>query len=89
MTTEAPYVILKRTLTRCGFRQGETAIECRVTESYIGSVLNGRTPISARLAVRLGKIAESPEYWWKLQCDADLVTAYAEEKNGLIVGYSR
>jgi addiction module HigA family antidote len=50
----------------------------------VSNVLQGKRPISAELALRLGRaLGHSPQYWLNLQTTCDLKTTQIEFKDSL------
>ena len=75
----SPGELLMLFLDRMGRRQSELATAMGVSRVIINKIANGRAPITARMAVRLGTAtATPPEYWLGIQSKYDLEEARRE-----------
>jgi len=71
-----PGVYLKELLDELGISQYRLAKDLRVPAMRINDVVNGRRPITAELALRLGRYFEqNPRYWPNLQALYDMDVA--------------
>ena len=71
-----PGVYLKELLDDLGISQYKLAKDLGVPAMRINHVVNGRRPITAELALRLGRYFEqSPRYWLNLQTRYDMDVA--------------
>ena len=68
-----PGVYLKELLDELGISQYRLAKDLGVPAMRINHVVNGRRPITAELALRLGRyFAQNPRYWLNLQARYDM-----------------
>ena len=69
-------VIRNQILRRLKLRQADLARAMDVSTVTVNHIVNGKTPITAGMAVRLGRVTgTSPDYWLGLQRDLDLFRA--------------
>lgn len=73
-----PGEFLAETLQELGISQARFARAIGVSPMRISHVVNGTRPISAELALRIGRaLGQSPQYWLNLQTMYDLKVAEA------------
>ena len=73
-----PGEFLAETLEELGFSQAAFARALGVSPMRISHVIKGARPVTAELALLLGRaLDQSPQYWLNLQADHDLKTAEA------------
>jgi len=73
-----PGEFLRETLEELGVSQAQFARAIAVSPMRISHVLNGTRPVTAELALLLGRaFGQSPQYWLNLQMTYDLKTAQA------------
>jgi len=73
-----PGEFLAETLQELGISQARFARAIGVSPMCISHVVNGTRPISAELALRIGRaLGQSPQYWLNLQTMYDLKVAEA------------
>ncbi|MDO9012043.1 MAG: HigA family addiction module antitoxin [Gallionella sp.] len=71
-----PGEFLRETLDELGLTQAAFAKALGVSPMRISLVLSGSRPVTAELALRLGRaLGQSPQYWLNLQTTYDLKTA--------------
>jgi len=71
-----PGEFLAEVLEELNISQAAFARAIGVTPMQISYVIRGARPVSADLALRIGKVlGQSPEYWLNLQASYDLKTA--------------
>lgn len=71
-----PGAYLKEQLEELGLSQYRLAKEISVPAMRINYVINGKRPINAELALRLGRyFGQSPRYWLNLQSRYDMDVA--------------
>jgi antitoxin HigA-1 len=71
-----PGVYLKELLDELSLSQYKLAKELAVPAMRINHVVNGRRPITAELALRLGRyFGQNPRYWMNLQSRYDMDVA--------------
>ena len=71
-----PGEFLRETLDELGLTQAAFAQALGVSPMRISHVLSGSRPVTAELALRLGRaLGQSPQYWLNLQTAFDLKTA--------------
>lgn len=74
-----PGVFLAEILEELQVSQAELAHAAGVTPMQVSQVVAGSRPMSADLALRLGKVlGQTPQYWLNLQRDHDLGEAQAK-----------
>jgi antitoxin HigA-1 len=73
-----PGEFLAETLQELGISQARFARAIGVSPMRISHVVNGTRPVSAELALRIGRaLGQSPQYWLNLQTMYDLKVAEA------------
>lgn len=73
-----PGEFLAETLQELGISQARFARAIGVSPMRISHVVNGTRPVSAELALRIGRaLRQSPQYWLNLQTMYDLKVAEA------------
>lgn len=71
-----PGEFLKEALEELGTSQAEFARVIRVSPMRVSHVINGTRPVTAELALLIGRaFGQSPQYWLNLQAAYDLKTA--------------
>jgi addiction module HigA family antidote len=71
-----PGEYLKETLEELGMSQNAFALSIGVSAMRISHVIHGKRPVTAELAVLLGKaFGQAPQYWMNLQTSYDLKVA--------------
>ena len=71
-----PGVYLKELMVELSLSQYRLARELGVPAMRINHVVNGRRPVTAELALRLGRyFGQNPRYWISLQCRYDMDVA--------------
>jgi addiction module HigA family antidote len=71
-----PGEFLSEILEELGLSQAAFAKAVGVSAMRISHVVKGKRPVTAELALRLGRVlGQSPEYWLNLQRVYDLATA--------------
>lgn len=71
-----PGVYLQELLEELGVSQYRLAKELHVPAMRINHVVHGRRPVTAELALRLGRyFGQSPQYWANLQTRYDMDVA--------------
>jgi addiction module HigA family antidote len=66
-------VLKEQILKPLGIKQADLARAMGVSKPRIHYVVNGRSPITVELALRLGRVTNTtPEYWLALQSEFDL-----------------
>ena len=74
-----PGKFLKEALDELGTSQAEFARAVGISSMRISHVVNGTRPVTAELALLLGRaFGQSPQYWLNLQAAHDLKTAEHE-----------
>jgi addiction module HigA family antidote len=80
-----PGEFLRETLDDLGLTQAALADAIGVSPMRVSHLLRGDRPVTAELALRLGRaLGQTPQYWLNLQTAYDLKMAQAEMKNGLL-----
>lgn len=80
-----PGEFLRETLEELGLTQAAFAAAIGVSPMRISYVLKGARPVTAELALRIGRaLGQSPYYWLNLQTAYDLKTAEVEMKQALL-----
>ena len=80
-----PGEFLRETLEELGLTQAALADAIGVSPMRVSHLLRGDRPVTAELALRLGRaLGQTPQYWLNLQTGYDLKMAQAEMKNGLL-----
>jgi addiction module HigA family antidote len=73
-----PGVFLAKTLADLGLSQAGLARVIGVSPMRISHVVKGKRPVTAELALLLGRaFDQSPQYWLNLQARVDLASAKA------------
>ncbi|MBI5445978.1 MAG: HigA family addiction module antidote protein [Deltaproteobacteria bacterium] len=71
-----PGVYLREILEELGLSQYRLAKELHVPAMRISHLIHGRRPVTAELALRLGRyFGQSPQYWANLQTRYDMDVA--------------
>lgn len=71
-----PGVFLKEILDELGISQNAFAQAIGVSPMRVSHVINGTRPVTAELALLIGKaFGQTPTYWMNLQTSYDLKTA--------------
>jgi len=79
-----PGEFLKEALKELGTSQAEFARVIGVSPMRISHVVNGTRPVTAELALLIGRaFGQSPQYWLNLQSAYDLKTAEQEIRSRL------
>lgn len=80
-----PGEFLRETLEDLRLTQAALADAIGVSPMRVSHLLRGDRPVTAELALRLGRaLGQTPQYWLNLQTAYDLKVAQAEMKNGLL-----
>lgn len=80
-----PVDYIKELLTELNLSQYRVAKDLCVSSMRINHVVNGKRPVTAELALRLGRyFGQSPEYWLNLQCRYDMDIAEDEMMDEII-----
>lgn len=79
-----PGEFLRETLDELGLTQAAFADALGVSPMRVSHVLRGDRPVTAELALRLGRaLGQTPQYWLNLQTTYDLKIAQADMKDSL------
>jgi antitoxin HigA-1 len=79
-----PGEFLRETLQDLGLTQTAFAAAIGVSPMRVSHLLKGDRPVTAELALRLGRaLGQTPQYWLNLQTTHDLKRAQAEMKQSL------
>jgi addiction module HigA family antidote len=79
-----PGEFLREVLDELGMTQAAFAAAIGVSPMRVSHLLRGDRPVTAELALRLGRaLGQTPQYWLNLQADYDLKMAQAEWKDSL------
>lgn len=79
-----PGVFLRETLDELGMTQAAFAKAIDVSAMRVSHLLKGDRPVTAELALRLGRaLGQTPQYWLNLQATYDLKVAQAAMKDSL------
>ncbi len=79
-----PGEFLRETLDELGLTQAAFAEAIGVSPMRVSHVLRGDRPVTAELALRLGRaLGQSPQYWLNLQTTHDLKLAQLAWKDSL------
>lgn len=71
-----PGEFIKEILGEIGITQADFARSIGVSSMRISHVVNGRRPVTAELALLIGKaFGQTPQYWLNLQADYDIKIA--------------
>ncbi|TSA11314.1 MAG: addiction module antidote protein, HigA family [Comamonadaceae bacterium] len=80
-----PGEFLRETLEELGLTQSAFAEVIGVSPMRVSHLLKGDRPVTAELALRLGRaLGQTPQYWLNLQTSYDLKVAQAEMKDSLL-----
>jgi len=79
-----PGEFLRETLDELGLTQVAFADALGVSPMRVSHLLKGDRPVTAELALRLGRaLGQTPQYWLNLQNTYDLKIAQADMKDSL------
>lgn len=79
-----PGEFLRETLEELHMTQAAFAAAIGVSPMRVSHLLRGERPVTAELALRLGRaLGQTPQYWLNLQSDYDLKVAQAAMKDSL------
>lgn len=79
-----PGEFVRETLEELGLNQAAFAEALGVSAMRVSLLLRGDRPVTAELALRLGRaLGQSPQYWLNLQMTYDLKVAQANLKDSL------
>jgi addiction module HigA family antidote len=79
-----PGEFVRETLDELGLNQAAFAAALGVSAMRVSLLLRGDRPVTAELALRLGRaLGQSPQYWLNLQMTYDLKVAQANLKDSL------
>jgi addiction module HigA family antidote len=79
-----PGEFLRETLDELAITQAAFAQAIGVSAMRVSHVLKGDRPVTAELALRLGRaLGQTPQYWLNLQTTYDLKMAQIEMKDSL------
>lgn len=79
-----PGEFLRETLEDMALTQSAFADAIGVSPMRVSHLLRGDRPVTAELALRLGRaLGQTPQYWLNLQTTFDLKVAQAELKDSL------
>lgn len=71
-----PGIILKEIIGELEISQARLAHDIEVSPMRVSHIINGSRPVTADLALRLGKyLGQSPQFWMNLQSSFDMQTA--------------
>lgn len=80
-----PGEFLQETLDDLGLTQAAFAAAIGVSPMRVSHLLKGDRPVTAELALRLGRaLGQTPQYWLNLQTTYDLKLAQTEMKDSLL-----
>ena len=80
-----PGEFLRETLDELGLTQAAFAEAIGVSPMRVSHLLKGDRPVTAELALRLGRaLGQTPQYWLNLQSTYDLKKARTEMKDSLL-----
>ncbi len=80
-----PGEFLRETLEDMGLTQAALADAIGVSPMRVSHLLKGDRPVTAELALRLGRaLGQTPQYWLNLQSAFDLKVAQVELKDSLL-----
>jgi addiction module HigA family antidote len=79
-----PGEFLRETLDDMALTQAALADAIGVSPMRVSHLLKGDRPVTAELALRLGRaLGQTPQYWLNLQSTYDLKVAQAEMKDSI------
>ena len=79
-----PGEFLRETLDELGLTQAAFANALDISPMRVSHLLKGDRPVTAELALRLGRaLGQSPQYWLNLQTAYDLKVAQVAMKDSL------
>lgn len=79
-----PGEFLRETLDELGLTQAAFAQAIGVSPMRVSHILKGQRPVTAELALRLGRaLGQTPQYWLNLQAAHDLKVAQAQFQDSL------
>ncbi len=79
-----PGEFLREALNELGMTQASFAEAIGVSPMRVSHVLKGDRPVTAELALRLGRaLGQTPQYWLNLQASYDLKLAQVQMKDSL------
>ena len=79
-----PGAFVRETMDELGLNQVAFAEALGVSAMRVSLLLRGDRPVTAELALRLGRaLGQSPQYWLNLQMTYDLKVAQANLKDSL------
>ena len=79
-----PGEFLRETLDELGLTQAAFANALDISPMRVSYLLKGDRPVTAELALRLGRaLGQTPQYWLNLQTAYDLKVAQAAMKDSL------
>ena len=79
-----PGEFLRETLDELGLTQAAFANALGISPMRVSHLLKGDRPVTAELALRLGRaLGQSPQYWLNLQTAYDLKVAQVAMKDSL------
>jgi addiction module HigA family antidote len=79
-----PGEFLRETLDELGLTQAAFANALDISPMRVSHLLKGDRPVTAELALRLGRaLGQTPQYWLNLQTAYDLKVAQAAMKDSL------
>lgn len=80
-----PGEFLRETLDDLGLTQAAFAEAIGVSPMRVSHLLKGDRPVTAELALRLGRaLGQTPQYWLNLQATYDLKVAQSAMKDSLL-----
>lgn len=80
-----PGEFLRETLDELGLTQAAFAEVIGVSPMRVSHLLKGDRPVTAELALRLGRaLGQTPQYWLNLQAAYDLKRAQSDMKDSLL-----
>ena len=79
-----PGEVLRETLDEVGLTQAAFASALGISPMRVSYLLKGDRPVTAELALRLGRaLGQTPQYWLNLQTAYDLKVAQVAMKDSL------